>query len=150
MIYTQLTTNAMKIAFEAHRDQTDISGVPYIYHPIHLAEQCDNEYDICVALLHDVMEDCDEQYKDKIYEEFPQEVIKALELLNHKKKKLPYMEYIKEIKKDIIATKIKILDLKHNLDSSRITNVEVYDEKKKEKLLKKRELYKQALEFLMK
>ena len=63
---------------------------------------------------------------------------------------MPYIEYIKEIKNDIIATKIKILDLKHNLDSSRITNVEVYDEKKKEKLLKKRELYKQALEFLMK
>ena len=39
MIYTKLTTNAMKIAFEAHRAQTDISGVPYIYHPIHLAEQ---------------------------------------------------------------------------------------------------------------
>ena len=103
-----------------------------------------------MALLHDVMEDCGEQYTKKIYEEFPQEVITALELLNHKKKKLPYMEYIKEIKKDIIATKIKILDLKHNLDSSRIINVEVYDEKKKEKLLKKRELYKQALEFLMK
>ena len=59
MIYTKLTKLAMKIAFEAHKDQTDKTGLPYIYHPAHLAEQMTEESTTCVALLHDVIEDTD-------------------------------------------------------------------------------------------
>ena len=57
MLYTDLTKKAMIIAYEAHKDQKDKSGIPYIYHPIHLAEQIDDEETICVALLHDVVEE---------------------------------------------------------------------------------------------
>lgn len=55
MIYTKLTKLAMKVAFEAHKEQVDKSELPYIYHPIHLAVQMDDEYSICVALLHDTV-----------------------------------------------------------------------------------------------
>ena len=57
MIYTPLTNKAMRIAYEAHHGQLDASGQPYIFHPIHLAEQMEDEITACVALLHDVIED---------------------------------------------------------------------------------------------
>ena len=38
MIYTSMTIKAMKLAYKAHEGQVDRSGVPYIFHPIHLAE----------------------------------------------------------------------------------------------------------------
>ena len=59
MIYNELTQKAMRISFDAHKDQTDKNGMPYIFHPIHLAEQMTDEKTICVALLHDVVEDTD-------------------------------------------------------------------------------------------
>ena len=43
MIYTSMTIKAMKLAYKAHEGQVDRSGVPYIFHPIHLAEQMDEE-----------------------------------------------------------------------------------------------------------
>ena len=57
MIYTELTKKAMKLSFQAHRDQVDKSGIPYVYHPWHLAEQMDTEETVVTALLHDVVED---------------------------------------------------------------------------------------------
>ena len=43
MIYTDLTKQAMKLCFDAHKDQTDKSGLPYVFHPFHLAEQMPDE-----------------------------------------------------------------------------------------------------------
>ena len=57
MIYTALTKKAMRIAFDAHKEQTDKTGLPYIFHPFHLAEQMLDEVSTCAALLHDVIED---------------------------------------------------------------------------------------------
>ena len=57
MVNTKLTRKAMNIAYNAHMNQFDKAGVPYIYHPIHLAEQMDSETECIVALLHDVVED---------------------------------------------------------------------------------------------
>ena len=59
MIYTDNTRKAMKIAYNAHNGQVDKSGVPYIFHPIHLAEQMNTEEECIVALIHDVVEDTD-------------------------------------------------------------------------------------------
>ena len=55
--YTALTRKAMRICYAAHEGQMDKSGVPYVFHPIHLAEQMETEEEICTALLHDVVED---------------------------------------------------------------------------------------------
>ena len=59
MIYTDMTIRAARIAEQAHRGQFDKGGMPYIYHPLHLAEQMTDEYTAAIALLHDVMEDTD-------------------------------------------------------------------------------------------
>ena len=64
MVYTELTNKAMKIAYDAHHGQFDKGGIPYIYHPIHLAEQMDDEVECVCALLHDVVEDTDITFED--------------------------------------------------------------------------------------
>ena len=64
MIYTPQTKIALKLCFEAHKDQLDKSGMPYVFHPFHLAEQMDSEKTTVVALLHDVVEDTDYTLED--------------------------------------------------------------------------------------
>ncbi len=125
MINTQLTRKAMIIAYNAHMNQFDKAGVPYIYHPIHLAEQMETETECTVALLHDVVEDTDVTFKD-LEKEFPKDSIEALKLLTHDKK-VDYMEYIKAIKKNDIAKKVKIADLIHNSDETRLENITLKD-----------------------
>ena len=57
MIYTDKTKKAMKLCFEAHKDKLDKSGVPYVFHPFHVAEQMSDEVTTIVALLYDVVEE---------------------------------------------------------------------------------------------
>lgn len=92
MIYTDLTKKAMQICFDVHKDQLDKSGLPYIFHPFHLAEQMDDEYSTCVALLHDTIEDSDDPAKmfELIANEFPLDVTATISTLTHQKGE-PYM-----------------------------------------------------------
>ena len=83
MIYTLLTNKAMRTAYAAHAGQVDKCGVPYIFHPIHLAEQMPDEISACAALLHDVAEDTDITLSE-LESEFPSAVIDVLKLLTHK------------------------------------------------------------------
>ena len=140
MIYTKLTKKAMKIAFEAHKNQTDKNGMPYIYHPIHLAEQMSDEATVCVALLHDVVEDTDTTFEDLEKEGFTPEIISALKLMTHDEA-VPYMDYVSKIKTSPIATAVKLADLRHNSD---LTRLDVVDERAKERA----EKYKKAIELL--
>lgn len=117
MIYTELTNKAMKIAYAAHHGQTDYNGIPYIFHPIHLAEQMDDEISCCAALLHDVVEDTSVTM-DELAQEFPEEVIAVLTLLTHTKD-VPYFDYVRNIKTNPIAVKIKLADIAHNCDQTR-------------------------------
>lgn len=137
MIYTKLTKLAMRVAFDAHKEQTDKTGLPYIFHPFHLAEQMTDEITACVALLHDVVEDTNITF-DRLSElGFTNEIIEALKLLTHDDS-VPYMDYVKEIAKNPIAKAVKLADLAHNSD---LTRLDVVDEK----ALKRTEKYKQAL-----
>ena len=64
MIYTENTKKAINIAYKAHMGQEDKLGIPYIFHPYHLAEQMDSEDACIVALLHDVVEDTNITFND--------------------------------------------------------------------------------------
>ena len=64
MIYTHLTNQAMKLAYEAHHGQVDKGGIPYVFHPFHLAEQMTDETTTVVALLHDIVEDTNYTLED--------------------------------------------------------------------------------------
>lgn len=129
----------MVIAYEAHRNQVDKSGVPYIYHPIHVAEQMNTENECIIALLHDVVEDTNVTFK-QLEEVFSKEVIDILKLLT-REENIEYDEYIKRIKNNSIACKVKIADLTHNLDKTRLDFVTEADVRRNEK-------YKKALQIL--
>ena len=139
MINTKLTRKAMIIAYEAHKNQVDKSGVPNIYHPIHVAEQMDTENECIIALLHDVVEDTNVTFK-QLEEVFSKEIIDILKLLT-REENIEYDEYIKRIKNNSIACKVKIADLTHNLDKTRLDFVTEVDVKRNEK-------YKKALQIL--
>ena len=139
MKYTPLTKKAIKVAYEAHKDQYDKAGLPYITHPLHLAEGMNDEYTTIAALLHDVVEDTDITLDD-LTKEFPKEVIDALKLLTHHKG-VPYMDYVAKIKTNDIAKAVKIADLKHNSDLTRLDNITDKD-------LERIKKYQEALELL--
>lgn len=124
MYYSDMVKKAMKIMFDAHKDDFDKGGYPYVFHPFYLATQVEGEYATCVALLHDLVEDHGDMYNFQTLLEigFPIEVIDALKVLTHEKR-VPYMEYIEKISKNEIARKVKIQDLKHNLDIRRTDGV---------------------------
>ena len=132
MIYTFLTKKAMKIAYRQHINQEDKAGLPYIFHPYHLAEEMgDDEYAICVALLHDVAEDTGMTVDDIEKDGFPENVIAALRLLTHKDG-IDYLgEYIPNIKTNPLAKKVKLADLRHNSDSTRLSLPEDEEEQKR-------------------
>ena len=118
MIYTPLTTEAMKIAYNAHHGQVDKSGIPYIFHPIHLAEQMTDEYTTCVALLHDVVEDTDITL-EALAKTFPKEVVDAVALMTHDDG-TDYLQYVARIRENPIARAVKLADLTHNTDKTRL------------------------------
>ena len=135
MIYTPLTKKALAISFNAHKNQTDKSGAPYVYHPFHVAEQMDDEYSTCVALLHDTVEDTDITLDYLKSEGFPDEVIDALALMTHDDD-VPYMDYIEQLRGNPLACKVKIADLTHNSDLSRLDVVTEADIARVEKYQK--------------
>lgn len=144
MIYTKLTGNAMKLCYEAHMGQTDKSGLPYVFHPFHVAEQMQDEYTAAAALLHDTLEDTwvTPDYLRK--EGYPEEVVQALILLTHDPAE-PYMDYVRRIKKNPIARAVKMADLAHNADLSRLEGL---DAPAMEKAVRRAEKYRKAMEIL--
>lgn len=117
MLYTPLTCKALQIAYSAHHGQVDKGGLPYIFHPYHLAEAMEDEVSCCAALLHDVVEDT-AVTMEELEAEFPEAVITVLKLLTHRED-VPYFDYVRAIKTNPVAVKIKLADISHNSDQSR-------------------------------
>ena len=134
MIYTAMTKKAMKICFEAHKEQKDKTGLPYVFHPFHLAEQMKDETTTIVALLHDVAEDTSITLEDLRKEGFSDDVMDALALLTHDPA-VPYMDYIEMIKPNPVARAVKLADLSHNSDLTRFDIITDFDLKRNNKYL---------------
>lgn len=139
MIYTNDTKKAMRLCYEAHKDQMDKSGVPYVFHPFHVAEQMTDEETTIVALLHDVAEDSDYTLDDIRAMGFNETIIEALDLLIHRDG-VPYMEYVAALKGNRLAREVKLADLAHNSDTSRLDRMDGRSRLRMEKYRKAREL----------
>ena len=140
MIYTNLTKKALRLCFAAHKEQVDKSGLPYVFHPFHLAEQMTEELTTVTALLHDVIEDTHYTLSDLREMGFPEEVLAALTLLTHDDD-TPYLDYVARLKSNPIARAVKLADLRHNSDLTRLDHVDA-------RVLKRAEKYRQAMELL--
>ena len=135
MLYTKLTQRAMQICFEAHRDQVDKGGMPYVFHPFHLAEQMETEEETCTALLHDVMEDTAWTYEQLAAEGFPSSVMEALALLTHDDN-TPYLDYVERLSGNRIAARVKLADLRHNSTAGRLPVIGEKERKRMRKYLR--------------
>jgi len=140
MIYTAMTKKALKLCFQAHKEQTDKSGMPYVFHPFHLAEQMEDEITTTVALLHDVVEDTSCTLSDLRDMGFPDTVLDAITEMTHDKS-VPYLEYVAKLKENPVARTVKLADLRHNSDLSRLDVVDG-------KALSRVEKYRKAISIL--
>lgn len=140
MIYSKKINEILRFIYKAHDGAVDKVGVPYVFHPLAVAEQMDDENSTILALLHDVVEDTEYTYQDILKLGVPLEVVEALRLLTHEREE-DYFDYIKRIKTNSLATKVKLGDIKHNSNLTRIENVTEED-------LLRVEKYKKAIEYL--
>ena len=131
---------ALSIARKAHEGQLDKAGVAYIEHPIYVASQVDTEEEKAVALLHDVIEDSPVSAEELLQAGLPETVVTAVQVLT-KKKEQDYQTYLETVKKNPLARVVKLADLEHNSDLSRLSSI---TEKDRERLKK----YKKAIDFL--
>lgn len=132
---------ADEFAAKKHEGQVDKAGAPYINHPRAVAAKLDSDVEKAVALLHDTVEDTDATVEE-IKEVFGEEIADAVEVLTHPKDE-PYMDYIRRIWKNRLARDVKLADLEHNMDLSRLNG------KVTEKDLERVEKYKKARQILM-
>ena len=131
---------ALSIARQAHEGQLDKAGVAYIEHPIYVANQVDTEEEKAVALLHDVIEDSSVSAEELLQAGLPETVVTAVQVLT-KKKEQDYQTYLETVKTNPLARVVKLADLKHNSDLSRLPSITAKDRER----LKK---YKKAIDFL--
>lgn len=120
---------AIEISVEAHRNQSDKSGESYVLHPLKLMLEMDTETEMKVAVLHDVAEDSPWTLEDLRDDGFSTEVVEAVKHLT-KAKYLrddelgvdveDYGEFIDRVKENETARKVKLADIEHNMDLTRL------------------------------
>ena len=118
------------VAVLAHRGQKDKSGADYIGHPLAVASRLASKDEKAVGLLHDTLEDTAVTFED-LRLLFGDRIAGAVLRLTHedtpgsqalspKQKEERYMEYVRGLKNDPLARAVKMADLSHNMDLSRI------------------------------
>lgn len=131
---------AYELAKRAHSGQVDKAGVSYIDHPVAVSDMVYPEKEKIVALLHDVVEDTGITIAC-LRVLFDGEIADAVECLTRKAGE-SYNEYIRRVAQNPIARHVKIADLSHNMDLSRLPVVTDADFKRNEK-------YHKAMDFLV-
>jgi (p)ppGpp synthase/HD superfamily hydrolase len=110
---------AIAIAAQAHQNQKDKSGVPYILHPIRVMLRLRSEVDMTVAILHDVVEDTKWTIEQLRVEGFSEEVLEAVACLTHQDNE-HYDKFLARIESNAIARRVKLADLEDNMDVRRL------------------------------
>ena len=112
----------LSIAYRLHDGQIDKGGKPYILHPVYISTKFDDADLKCVSLLHDVIEDTSmtvyDLRRNGISEHIIQAVIAITKVVGEK-----YEDYIARVMNNKLALQVKIEDMKHNMDTSRINDI---------------------------
>ncbi|QXI04005.1 HD domain-containing protein [Pseudomonas tensinigenes] len=118
---TQTLERAIAIAATAHAGQVDKGGAPYILHPLKVMLRMTSLEERIVAVLHDVVEDCEISLDDLRKEGFSEEVLTAIASVT----KVPgesYDDFVERAAQNPIGRVVKLADLEENSDLSRITS----------------------------
>lgn len=126
---------AIQIAAGAHSGQYDKAGQPYILHPLRVMMQLKTEDEQIVGVLHDVLEDTDITVSDLLRRGFSGEVIEALKSVTRSEGE-SYLDFILRAKQNEIGRKVKLADLKDNMDWERIEQPAEEDMKRMQKYQK--------------
>lgn len=142
--------NALNIAIHAHDNTLDKAGKPYILHPLAVMMSKTPEIlgvtnsptraftpdEMCVAILHDVKEDCDTVYWEDICEIFSNypEIIAAIDAIS-KRKNETLDDYYKRVKNNEMALRVKLADMEHNMSYERIFCID--SKETRERLIRK-------------
>lgn len=119
LLESESVSKALRLATAAHKGQVDKAGSDYIKHPITVAEFLDTEDEQTAALLHDTVEDTEVTFEDLKAEGFSGTVLHAVYCLTHKKGEAREA-YLQRVAENPLAVKIKLADLAHNSDLSRL------------------------------
>ena len=136
----ELLERAIKLAKKYHEGQFDKGGSPYIEHPLRVMNGVESIEEKILAVLHDVLEDCDVSREQLIDEGIPEYLVEKLEILC-KGKNEKYFDYIDRVKATPLTINVKLSDLNDNMNLKRLKEVT-------EKDIKRLEKYKTAKEIL--
>lgn len=117
---------AIALACESHRGQVDKAGRPYILHPLRLMLGFDSMSEQIVAVLHDVIEDTEVTLDSLRALGFEPDVVGAIDALTRRKGET-YESFIDRVLENPLATRIKIRDLRDNMDLSRLSHLDKDD-----------------------
>ena len=136
---------AIRLAADAFEGKFDKGGQPYILHCLHVMRTvCPNQDDhelMCIAVMHDLVEDTDITLKDLYDMGFSERVVSGVACMTHMNGE-DYMDvYIRRVALNPDAKRVKIADLKHNSDLTRQPNL-------REKDLRRIEKYHRAYAYL--
>lgn len=124
--------DAIRIAAEAHKGQTDKSGNSYILHPLRMMMKMKSEAAMIVAVLHDVVEDTDWTFNGLRENGFSEEILTALDGVTNRTGE-SYDEFIKRARDNPISCEVKIADLEDNMNVLRISKITPKDLERLEK-----------------
>lgn len=119
---------AIALVAEKFVNKTDKSGQPYVLHCLHVMNtiKSEDENVKIAAVMHDLIEDTDVTFKDLADMQFSSKVLRLMHLVTHDKT-TSYDDYIKAISCDTDATDIKLADLRHNSDITRLKGLRKKD-----------------------
>lgn len=126
---------AIEVAIEAHSQQKDKVGKPYLLHVFSVMAKGKTDDEKIVGLLHDVVEDTDKTIDDLYAFGFSKTVLDAVECLT-KRQNENYSEFIERVKQNPLATKVKINDLEDNMDIKRLPKIAEKDVERLNRYLK--------------
>lgn len=146
-LYSKLS-EAREIARKAHEGQYDKAHQPFFLHPEAVSQivaETNGTQDFIiqariVSYLHDVIEDTPIRVEDLRKQEMPEPCIQAIEILT-KKEGEDYWEYLSKVKQNGLARVVKIADMMHNSDLSRLAEITDADRKRQDK-------YRKGIAFL--
>ena len=114
-----LIQKAFELAKKAHQGQVDQGGHPYIHHLIAVSNLVNTVEEKVVALLHDIVEDTPVSLEE-LKGFFSDDIVEAVDAMTKREEVEPFLGYLKRAKANPIARKVKIADMIHNSDLSRL------------------------------